>query len=317
VPAELLRFVAGRLARAIVLMFAVSSASMLLVHLAPGDAFSSFELDPRVAAVERARLGLNRPFPEQYATWLSRAVRLDFGESSRFRRPVATLLRERAGNTIFLGSAALVIALGVGIPIGVLTGSHPRRWWSALLRGVALVLASTPPLVTALVLLLVAAHTGWLPTGGIGSLSTSFTLAGALPYVVLPALALALPVAASLERLQSTAMREALSDPSIAAARARGVSPIRATWVHAWRLSLRSVLGVLGIIIGTVLGGSFVVEIVTTWPGLGDLMYEALRGRDIYLAAGCAAAGAAFLSISLVASDTALALVDPRTLDRG
>jgi peptide/nickel transport system permease protein len=297
-------------------MFAVSSAAMLLVHLAPGDAFSTFELDPQVAAAERARFGLDRPFGHQYVVWLSRAARLDFGESSRFRRPVAALLRERAGNTVLLGCAAMALAVGLGIPAGVLTGSHPRRWWAVPLRGGALVLASTPPLVTALVLLLIAARTGWFPTGGMGGLSTSLDLRAALPYLILPALALALPIAASLERLQSMALSDALADPSISAARARGISPTRATWVHAWRLSLPPVLGVLGIIIGTILGGSFVVEIVMAWPGLGDLMYEALRGRDVYLAAGCAAAGAAFLAISLVASDVALAVADPRVLDR-
>jgi peptide/nickel transport system permease protein len=315
VHTALFRFVTGRFVRAILLMFAVSSAAMFLVHLAPGDAFSGFDVDPARAAVERARLGLDRPFGEQYLTWLSRAARLDLGESSRFRRPVVSLLRERAGNTVLLGCTAIVLALGIGIPTGVLTGSHPRGWWSALLRGAALVLASTPPLVTALVLLLIAARTGWLPTGGMGGLSTQNDLSGTLSYLVLPTLALALPVAASLERLQSAAMQEALADPSIAAARARGVSRTRAIWVHAWRLSLKPILGVLGIVIGSILSGSFVVEIVMTWPGLGDLMYEALRGRDIYLAAGCAAAGAAFLALSLIGADIALVFADPRILD--
>jgi peptide/nickel transport system permease protein len=309
-----LQFVARRLARAILLMFAVSSSAMLLVHLAPGDAFSAFDVDPATADAERARLGLDRPFSQQYLTWVSRAVRLDLGESSKFQRPVVSLLRERAANTVLLGCAAILLALALGIPAGVLTGSHPHRWWSVLLRGAALVLVSTPPLITALVLLLIAARTGWLPTGGMG-LSAANGLAGTLPHLVLPTLALAIPVAASLERLQSTAMRESLGDPCIRAARARGLSQTRTIWIHAWRLSLAPVLSVLGIVVGTILSGSFIVEIVMTWRGLGDLMYQALLGRDVYLAAGCAAAGAAFLSLSLVASDLALAILDPRTME--
>jgi hypothetical protein len=110
---------------------------------------------------------------------------------------------------------------------------------------------------------------------------------------VLPAVALALPVAASLERLQSAAFREALADPSVAAARARGIPRGRLLWRHAWRLSLKPVLAIYGIIVGSVLSGSFAVEIVTSWPGLGALTFEALRARDLYLVAGCAAAGAA------------------------
>jgi peptide/nickel transport system permease protein len=131
----------------------------------------------------------------------------------------------------------------------------------------------------------------------------------------LPALALALPIAAALERLQSQAMAEALREPSVTAALARGISRRRAIWVHAFRLSLKPVLGVLGIVIGTVLSGSFVVEIVMTWPGLGDLMFQALVARDLYLAAGCAASGAVFLAAGLLAADLALAVVDPRTMD--
>jgi peptide/nickel transport system permease protein len=311
-----LQFVARRLARAVLLMFAVSSAAMLLVHLAPGDAFSAFDVDPAIADAERARLGLDRPFSQQYLTWISRAVRLDLGESSKFRRPVASLLRERAANTVLLGCAAILLALALGIPAGVLTGSHPHRWWSVMLRGAALIFVSTPPLITALVLLLIAARTGWLPTGGMGALSTANGVAGTLPHLVLPTLALAIPVAASLERLQSTAIRESLGDPCIRAARARGLSHTRTIWIHAWRLSLQPVLSVLGIVVGTILSGSFIVEIVMTWRGLGDLMYQALLGRDVYLAAGCAAAGAAFLSLSLVGSDLALAILDPRTMER-
>ena len=311
----LLRFLVRRIARALLLVIAVSSSAMVLVHLAPGDAFSTFDLSPSVAAAERARLGLDRSFGRQYFSWLAHASRLELGESTRFRRPVSSLLRERAGNTVLLGSAALAIALGLGIPAGVLTGSNHRRRWLMGLRGAALLLVASPPLVTALVFLLFAAETGWFPTGGVSSLSGTAPAGGILKYLPLPALALALPIAASMERMQSTAIREALEEPCIAAARARGISSSRAIWFHAWRLSLKPIVGVLGIVVGTVLSGSFVVEIVMAWPGLGELMHQALVARDTYLAAGCAAAGAVFLAFGLVAADVVLAIVDPRTVD--
>ena len=287
---------------------------MLLVHLAPGDAFSGLGVDPDTARAERARLGLDRPFAEQYATWLARAAQLDFGDSSRFGRPVTTLLAERTANTILLGSAALILALGLGIPAGVLTASRGRRWWTAALQWIALLLVATPPLVTALVLLWIASRTGWFPTGGMSG-AASEGAAAFVRYLPLPAIALALPIAASLERLQSGAMREALREPCVAAARARGIPLERAIWTHAWPLSLKPVISVLGIVIGTVLSGSFIVEIVMSWPGLGGLMYDALIGRDIHLAAGCAMVGAAFLATALLAADVALLLVDPRTAD--
>jgi peptide/nickel transport system permease protein len=319
VHSALWRFLLRRIFRALLLVVAVSSAALVLVHLAPGDPFSDIGADPRTVAAERARYGLDRPFLEQYTTWLGRAAVLDFGDSTHFRRPVTTLLSERILNTVLLGSFALVLAIGLGVPAGVLTGSAPRRWWARLVSAVSLLLVATPPLVTALVLLLVAAITGWLPAGGFDTRGTDSidTAAKVLRYLPLPAIALALPIAASLERLQSAAIADSLRDPCLSAARARGISAGRATWVHAFKLSLTPVLGVIGIVIGTVLSGSFVVEIVMSWPGLGDLMRQALVSRDTFLAAGCAAAGAVFLAAGLLAADIALMIVDPRTIEAG
>jgi peptide/nickel transport system permease protein len=131
-------------------------------------------------------------------------------------------------------------------------------------------------------------------------------------HLVLPGLALALPFAAALERLQSRSIADALRDPSILAARARGVPLRRVVWHHAWRLSLEPVLAVYGVMIGALISGSFVVEYVMTWPGLGRLMYDALVSRDANLVAACAATGTAFLAAGILAADIALAAVDPR-----
>lgn len=309
-------FLARRVARALLLVLTVASAAMLLVHLAPGDAFSALDVDPAIAAAERRRLGLDQPFLAQYTSWLGRLLALDFGDSVRFHRPVSALLAERMGNTLVLGAVALLVALGLGLPAGVLTASRRPALAARGIGAASLLLVSMPPLITALLLLFAAARAGWLQTGGLETGAGALALLGsAVRYLPLPALALALPVAASLERLQSQALGEALRHPAITAARARGLSARRTTWVHAWRLSLRPVLGILGIVIGTVLSGSFAVEIVMDWPGLGDLMYEALVARDVHLAAGCAAVGAGLLSVGLLAADVALALSDPRATE--
>lgn len=311
-------FMARRLARACVLVIVVASAAVLLVHLAPGDAVTELGLDPARAAAERSRLGLDRSFASQYTDWAGRLLTLDLGESVRFQRPVVDLLFERVGYTLLLGLAALILALGIGLPAGVLTGQRRGDLLSRGIAAISLLLLSTPPLVTALVLLLVASRTGWFPSGGLGVPDGSGPMAAleiAFRYLPLPAFALALPIAASLERLQSQAVAEALRDPCVVAAQARGLSASRVIWVHAWRLSLKPVLGVLGIVIGSVLSGSFVVEYVMSWPGLGNLMFEALTAQDLHLAAGCAAMGAALLSIGLLSTDIALASADPGTLE--
>ena len=314
---RLLRVVARSAARAIGLVLIAASAALILVHLAPGDAFTQFDLDPSVAAVERHRHGLDRPFVVQYGDWLARSARFDFGDSVRFRRPVSALLAERAWNTVLLGVTALLLALAAGVPAGVRTGSAPGHWTSRVITATSLLLVSVPPLVTSLLLLLIAARTGWAPAGGLGEGGGGalWSLASTLEHLPLPALALALPVAASIERLQSRAMQDAVRDPSVIAARARGLSEERAVWNHAFRLSLAPVLGVLGIIIGGLLSGSFVVEVIMAWPGLGDLMFEALVARDGQLAAGCAAVGALFLGAGILVADVARFTMDPRVAD--
>jgi peptide/nickel transport system permease protein len=306
----LLSFVGRRLLLALLLVFVVSSAALLLVDAAPGDHFSAFDLDPATAAAERHRLGLDRPLVARYSAWLGRAARFDFGESMKYRRPVAQLVGERAPMTALLGFAALALATLIGVPAGIFTGSR-RNAFTAATRALSLVVISVPSLVTSFALLFLAARTGWLPVGGFTS-SDGQVWAGAR-YLILPAIALALPIAATIERLQSQAVSDALAEPSLRAALARGCSRRRVVWRHAFRLSLTPVLAIYGVIVGTVLSGSFAVEIVTSWPGLGALMYDALVSRDLFLVAGCAGAGAIFLALGTLAADIALALADPRT----
>lgn len=308
-------FLVRRLLRALVLTIVVSSAALTLVHLAPGDAFSDFTIDPQVAAAERARYGLDRPFLQQYLSWLGRAITLDLGDSTKFRRPVSELLAERIPLTVTLGVAALCIVLVLGIPLGVSGGACPDRWWARTTRAASMVLVSIPPLVLSLALLLFAARTGWLPAGGL-SVESDAPLADRLIMtlysLVLPALALGLPIAASVERLQASALMDAMREPCVRAALARGVTERRVVWNHAFRLSLKPVLAIFGVVVGTVLSGSLIVEIVMSWPGVGELMYQALVSRDLHLAGGCAATASVFLAAGVLLSDVGLAFIDPR-----
>jgi peptide/nickel transport system permease protein len=303
-------FVVRRAAAALLLIFVVSSAALILARLAPGHQFSDFGIDPRVAAAECERIRCNDPIPVQYAAWLGRMVRFDFGESSKYGRPVWSLVQERAANSLWLGIYALVLATLIGIPAGVMSGSG-RTASGELMRALSILLLSCPPLILGLALLLIASRTGWFPIGGLPSASESFS--EQLRFLALPVLALGLPTAAMLERLQSRAIRDALAEPSIRAASARGLTRRQIVWRHAWKLSLSSVLGIYGIIVGALISGSFAVEYLMAWPGLGSLMYDALVARDAYLSAGCAAAGAVALATGIFVSDLLLAAVDPRS----
>jgi peptide/nickel transport system permease protein len=307
------RFLLRRLGFALLLVVVVSSASLLLTRLAPAE----IEIDPAARAQLRAELGLDRPFIVQYVDWLAGVVRFDFGRSILYGRPVSTLVSERALNTAVLAFAALLLATLIGIPLGVYSGTQRRGLASGLIRAASVLAISVPPLVGSLALVFIAARTGWMPVGGMtstGGLDVTWGawLADVLRHLPVPALALAIPLAASLERLQSQAMATASRERYVAAGRARGLTRVTSLARHAWPNSLRPVLGLYGVMVGALFSGSFIVEVVTSWPGLGRLMFEALRARDLFLVAGCAATGALFLAAGTLVADVLLAITDPR-----
>jgi peptide/nickel transport system permease protein len=302
VRSSLVHRITRRVIRAILLILFVSSAAVVLARLAPGGIGEDLSTPPDVRARIRAEFELDRPLPVFYLHWLGRLVRFDLGTSFVYGRPVGELVRDRAANTAMLAATALAIATFIGVPLGVVTASRRRGIFPALVRGASVVALSTPPILTALVMVLIASRTGWLPVGGMGTVW----------HLVIPALALAFPVGATLERLQAGATAETLRQPFILAALARGLPRSVLVWRHSFRASLVPVLGIYGVIVGTIFSGSFAVEIVTNWPGLGRLMLDALFARDIHLAAGCAVAGSFFLAVGTLVADIALSLVDPR-----
>ena len=312
------RYLLRRLVFAILLVFVVSSSALLLTRLAPGD-FTTEQAfaNPETRARLRAELGLDRPLAAQYLSWLGGAVRFDFGRSLLYARPVNALLGERAANTAVLAVTALVLATLIGIPLGIYSGSRPRGTGRAIVRVISVLGISMPPLIGSLLLVFIAARTGWLPVGGMTSaagldMTWSAWFADLARHLPVPALALGIPLAASLERLQSQAIADAVGEPFVSASRARGLERRQALVRHAWPVSLRPVLGLYGVMIGSLFSGSFIVEVVTTWPGLGRLMFDALKARDLFLVAGCAAMGSLFLAIGTLIADLLLAWTDPR-----
>jgi peptide/nickel transport system permease protein len=312
-------YLARRLVFALFLVFAVSSSAMILARLAPGDYVTEAlgpGARPEALAQARERYGLDRTVAAQYADWLSHAIRFDFGRSMANDRPVRELIPERAANTALLAGSALALATLVGLPLGVVSGTRPGGALTALIRALSIIFLSMPPLLTSLFLVFLAARTGWLPIGGMRSAGAASGLTlDLVRHLIVPAVALALPLAAMFERLQSQAIAETIGQPFIIAALARGVPFRRVLWRDALKAALGPIASVYGLVVGTLLSGSFAVEIMTSWPGLGRLMLDALVARDVYLVAGCAAAGSAFLAAGTLLSDALLAAVDPRATE--
>jgi peptide/nickel transport system permease protein len=313
------RYLLTRLAFALLLVFVVSSAALLLTRIAPGD-YATIVLGVDGSEEQREQLrktlGLDRSFAAQYADWLSGAIRFDFGQSMLYSRPVSTLVGERALNTAVLATMALLFATAIGIPLGIYSGTT-HGVGRGIVRAISVLGVSVPPLIGSLALVFLAARTGWFPVGGMTSsggadLTWGQWVADIARHLPLPALALAIPMAATLERLQSQAIAAAVHERFVAASRARGVDRLRSILRHAWPVSLRPVLALYGVMIGTLFSGSFVVEVVTSWPGLGRLMFDALKARDLFLVAGCAATGAVFLAGGTLITDLLIAYTDPR-----
>lgn len=309
------RFITRRMIFAAVLVVVLSSAALALVRVAPGDyAVDLLGVGAHQDTLARVRAdyGLDRPFVTQYVEWLRRAVRFDFGMSFKYGRPVRELIPERARNTAIIALSALALATLVGLPLGVFTGSR-RNAVTRLVQAITLWMVSMPPLLTSLVLAFVASRTGWASVEGMWSPGAS--LADMLRHLVVPVLALAIPVTAIFERLQAQAMSDVMSQPYIVAAAARGVPQRRLIWRSGLKAAVRPIVSLYGVVMATLLSGSFVVEAVTGWQGLGLLMLDALRSHDMYLVAGCAGTGALLLAAGTLLGDVALAAIDPRAVE--
>jgi peptide/nickel transport system permease protein len=314
------RFLVARVSLLVALVLAASSAMVAVTSLAPGDVTAEARLEGASAeqvARERIRLGLDEPMLTRIGSWMGHALRLDFGTSFRYGQPVLGLVATRVAHSALLTGTALLFAVAIGVPIGLISGSGRFPRLAGAVGAVSLVLFSLPPLLVALVLTVVAVRTGWAPAGGMQTAGADeWALADRLVdiahHLVVPVLALGLPLAASLERIQQAAVADGTAARHVLAASARGVGLRRWLWRALWRPTASPVASVLGLAAGTLLSGSLAVELVTAWPGLGRLMFEALATRDVPLAAGCGAAAAAFLAVWTTLGDVLAWWLDPR-----
>lgn len=287
-------------------VLAVLVTVFLLVRLVPGDPVEVM-LGERASGADRAQLvvqmGLDRPLPAQLAAYLGDLARLDLGQSLRYRLPVADLIGARLPATLQLAAAALVLALALALPLGVamtVQGGAPGGRLAAAftLLGLALPGFWLGPLLV----LVFAVQLGWLPVAGRESPAS----------VVLPALTLALGLAAVLARQLAANLSEALAADHVRTARAKGLAPTQVLWRHGVRNALLPVVTVFGLQLGALLGGAVITETVFAWPGLGSLTVEAISARDYPLLQGCVLLIATTYVIVNGLTELAYAWADPR-----
>src|SRR5215470_10536156 len=295
-PAAFLRFLLGRIAKAVVVVLAIIVLNFVLIRLAPGDPASviagqSGAADPQFMEQLRRQFGLDRPLYEQLYIYVGRIVTLDLGVSHRQQRTVASLLAERLPATLLLTGAAFVLAITVGVLLGVLAARRVGTWADTAITVLALTCYATPLFWIGLMLvLLFSVVLDWLPAFGMSSVGANLTgMASVLDvgrHLILPALTLGLFYLAIYARLTRAAMLEVADQDFVKTARAKGVPEGRILRAHVLRNALLPVITFAGIQAGQLIGGSILVETVFAWPGLGRLAFEALLARDYNLLLG-------------------------------
>jgi peptide/nickel transport system permease protein len=309
-------FVVGRLLAIIPVLFGVSIVIFLLMKLIPGDA-AQVLAGPSATRDEveliREDLGLNAPLYVQYGKWLLRAMRGDLGRSIELRAPVTTMVLERFKNTAILAVASMLLAIGLGVPAGVISATRPFSAFDRLAMISALFGNSMPTFWLGLVLILVFSQAlGWFPSNGMSNIRSSGGFIDLLYHLVLPSITLCGVSAAVIARITRSSMLEVIGQEYVMVARAKGLAERRVIWGHALKNAMLPVLTVIGVQMGYLLGGSILVETVFSWPGLGLQLFRAISSRDLPLVqGGVMLVSAVFVFLNL-AVDLLYAVLDPR-----
>jgi peptide/nickel transport system permease protein len=317
----MLAFIVRRLMQAVLVMLVVGFIAFSLFNFV-GDPVSLM-LPPEATAADRAQmreaLGLDKPFYQQFITFITNAVQGNFGISLRLGRPVSTLLAERLPATLELAMTAALIGLLVGIPVGVYTALRRDSWISRALLTTSLIGVSLPNFLIGIFLILIfAVWLGLLPSFGRGDVtqlgfwSTGFLTTSGLKAIILPAVTLGFFPVTLIMRLVRSEMLEVLRTDYIKFARARGLSDRSVHFGHALKNTLVPVITITGLQLGGIIAFAIITETVFQWPGMGLLFIQAVQFADIpVMAAYLCLIGFIFVVINLIV-DVLYYVVDPR-----
>jgi peptide/nickel transport system permease protein len=310
------RYILQRLFGLVGVLFGVSIVLFLALHLAPGDP-AQLLLGPLVRPDDLARLreelGLDRPLPIQYVTWLGHVLQGDLGRSIASHRPVLIEIVERFQATALLAGASLLISAVVGVTVGVLAAINRGGWIDRASMVLALISMSTPSFWLGMVFIIVFSLVlGVLPGSGMISPRGDGGVLDVLAHLILPALTLAAVPTAVISRLTRSSMLEVIGLDYVRTARGKGLSERRLVIRHVLPNALIGVATLVGIEAGYLLAGAVLVETVFAWPGLGSLLVTSILKRDFPLVQG----GVMLIALSYVlinlATDLAYAYLDPR-----
>ena len=307
-------YIIRRILQVIPVVLLVMVIIFFVFRLIPGDPVQFLvgrNPSPETVTALTNKLGLDKPIAIQFLIWLGDAVRGDLGNSYVNNLPVSTLILEKFPATLELAVFALLLGSLIGIPVGILAALKQNSWLDFLVRVVSLIGFSLPRYWLAILLVIVFSLTlGWIPPGGYVPLSES--IGQNLRYAILPTVTLALPIAAEQMRFLRSSMLEVIRQDYVRTAHAKGLETRVVIINHALKNALIPFLTIVGLQLGSLLGGSVVVEQITAWPGIGWLTLQSINRRDYSVVQGVVLFSAlAFVLINLLV-DLLYAFLDPR-----
>ena len=308
------RYLLQRLGLVVATLLLASLLVFGLLQLLPGDpalALAGEQRDPAVIEYIRQRYHLDQPLPLRYLLWLGGVLQGDLGQSVRFERPVAALILQKFPVTLELASCAMIIALMIGIPTGVLAAVKRDSVWGSAARGFALWGLSTPNFVLGVLFILLFSRTlHWLPASGY--VSPAESLGRNLAALVMPSFVLGNAIAAVIMRHTRAAMLQALGSDYVRTARAKGLSEARIVLRHALPNALQPVITLGALEFGALLSGTVLTEQVFSIPGFGKLIVDAIFNRDYPILQGGVLVTATVYTLLNLAADLLYAALNPR-----
>ena len=314
------RYLLSRLGQSIVLLVGVLVLVFFMMRLT-GDPTSLLvprEATPEQRAAARAELGLDRPVAVQFIDFMTGALTGDFGNSLRYKQPAIDLILQRLPATVELATAALLLAVVLGVPLGLVAGSRPGTVWDLLGRGIGLIGQTVPSFWLALMLIIVfAVNLRVLPSFGRETWEPCCGIRLPTSTIILPAFALSIFTMGQLVRFTRSAVLEVRSEDYIRTAFSKGLPRRQVYARHILRNVAIPLISILGVQFGYLLSGSIYIETIFSWPGLGNLLAEAVGNRDFALVQALAFFTSVVVILLHLASDIAYAFADPRIRYRG
>ncbi len=309
-------YVLRRLLAVVPVLLGLTVIVFLIMTLIPGDPataiLGSYATPENVDRLNK-QLGLDKPLVQQYFIWLGNLLQGDFGRSYSLNRPVLDEVMERFSATLILAGTSLLLCTLWGVLIGIWTAARQYGWVDKILTLVVLVGLSVPSFWLGLLLILAfAVQLRWLPASGMFAVYGGGDLADLLKHLVLPAVTLSVVATGVIARLTRSAMLEVLRQDFIRTARAKGVSELKVLYGHAFKAALVTIIPVIGVQAGFVLGGAVYIETVFQWPGVGRMLVQAISQRDILLVQGGVIVVAASYVLFNLLADLAQSWLDPR-----